>query len=107
MTKRYKRIAPNEIGVIYGKRRSVMTGADGVKQEVGFKLVTGGAVFVWPIVEQYALMSTEAFQIEISEDNIPSAKNVGGDGLRCGNLPHLTGPGRTNERCPELSGQGP
>lgn len=77
MTKRYKRIAPNAIGVIYGKRRSMMTGPDGEKCEVGFKLVSGGAVFIWPIVEQYAEMSTEAFQIMIQEDKIPSAKNVG------------------------------
>jgi flotillin len=77
MTKRYKRIPPNAIGVIYGKRRTLITGIDGQKTEVGFKLVSGGAVFIWPIVEEYAEMSTEAFQIEISEDNIPSKKNVG------------------------------
>jgi flotillin len=77
MTKRYRRIPPNAIGVIYGKRRTQITGPDGQKSEVGFKLVSGGAVFIWPIVEEYAEMSTEAFQIEISEDNIPSKKNVG------------------------------
>lgn len=77
VTKRYKRIPPNAIGVIYGKRRTQTTGADGQKSEVGFKLVSGGAVFIWPVVEEYAEMSTEAFQIEISEDNIPSKKNVG------------------------------
>ncbi len=81
MTKRYKRIPPNAIGVIYGKRRTQVTvsGPDGqqTKTEVGFKLISGGAVFIMPILEQYAEMSTEAFQIEISEDNIPSKKNVG------------------------------
>lgn len=77
MTKRYRRIPPNAIGVIYGKRRTVITGPDGQKTEVGFKLVSGGAVFIFPIIEEYAEMSTEAFQIEISEDNIPSKKNVG------------------------------
>src|SRR5580658_9964269 len=79
MTKRYKRIAPNVIGIIYGKRRTVTTGPDGQKSEVGFKLVSGGAVFIWPIVEQYAEMSTEAFQISIREENIPTMKNVGVD----------------------------
>lgn len=77
MTKRYKRIPPNAIGVIYGKRRTQITDSNGQKTEVGFRLVSGGAVFIMPLVESYAEMSTEAFQIEISEDNIPSKQNVG------------------------------
>lgn len=75
MTKRYKRIPPNAIGVIYGRKR-IQTGVDGTKSEVGFRLVTGGGVFVMPIVEAYAEMSTESFKIEITEDGIPTKKNV-------------------------------
>ncbi len=67
MLKRYKRIPPNAIGVIYGKRRTEVTGPNGEKTSVGFKLVSGGAVFILPIVEAYEQMSTEAFQIEIEE----------------------------------------
>ncbi len=77
MVKRYKRIRPNEIGVIYGKRRTQTISPDGQQAEVGFKIVTGGGVFILPIVEDYASMSTEAFQIEIAEDDIPTKKNVG------------------------------
>lgn len=75
MTKRYKRIPPNAIGVIYGRKR-IQTAVDGTKSEVGFRLVTGGGVFVMPIVEAYAEMSTESFKIEISEEDIPTKKNV-------------------------------
>ncbi|MFA6432802.1 MAG: SPFH domain-containing protein [Candidatus Paceibacterota bacterium] len=77
MTKRYKRIPPNVIGVIYGKGRSVVTGPNGERSEIGFKLVSGGSVFIMPVFEEYREMSTEVFQIQISEDNIPSMKNVG------------------------------
>ncbi|MFA6536116.1 MAG: SPFH domain-containing protein [Candidatus Paceibacterota bacterium] len=75
MTKRYKRIPPNAIGVIYGRKR-IQTANDGTKSEVGFRLVTGGGVFVMPIVEAYAEMSTESFKIGISEEDIPTKKNV-------------------------------
>lgn len=76
MTKRYMRIPPNVIGVIFGKKRKV-TGAGGETMEVGFKLVNGGSVFVMPIFESYAEMSTQVFQIDIAENDVPSRKNVG------------------------------
>ncbi len=75
MTKRYKRIAPNVIGVIFGKKSRITT-PDGKTTEVGFRMVNGGGVFVWPVVEEFKEMSTEAFQIKIAEDNIPTKKNV-------------------------------
>jgi flotillin len=79
--KRYKRIAPNVIGVIYGKGNKIKPAPDqpesAAPSVLGFRIVTGGGVFIWPIVEDYAEMSTEAFQIEIAEDNIPTRKNVG------------------------------
>jgi flotillin len=76
LTKRYKRVSPNRIGVVFGKKRGTIKTPDGRETEIGFKLITGGGVFIWPIVEQYAEMSIEAFQIPIAEDNVPTKKNV-------------------------------
>lgn len=72
---RYKRIPPNAIGVFYG-RRYVSKGVDGQPVERGFSVVTGGGRILMPIVEQYQEMSTAAFQVEISETDVPTSKNV-------------------------------
>lgn len=72
---RYKRVPPNALGVFYG-RKYVTRDADGKTVERGFKIVTGGGKILLPIVEQFQYMSTAAFQVEISEDNVPTQKNV-------------------------------
>jgi len=75
---RYKRVAPNVIGVFYGRKHKIK-GADGVFAERGYRTVTGGGSILWPILEKYQEMSMAAFQVEVRETNIPSAKNVGVD----------------------------
>ena len=74
--KRYKRIPPNAIGIIYGKKNKVVDDT-GKVTESGFRIISGGGAFVIPIVEQYAEMNTDVFQIEISEEDIPTLQNVG------------------------------
>lgn len=72
---RYKTVPPNAIGVFYGRKYTTKDN-DGKSIERGFKVVTGGGKILLPIVEQYQVMSTAAFQVEISEDNVPTQKNV-------------------------------
>src|SRR6476620_9918892 len=78
MASRYIKVPPNSVAVFYG-RKYEYTGADGVAQTRGFHILTGGGKILLPIFENYQLMSTAAFQVEITEHNIPSAKNVGID----------------------------
>jgi flotillin len=78
MASRYIKVPPNSVAVFYG-RKYKYTGADGVAQTRGFHILTGGGKILLPIFENYQLMSTAAFQVEITEHNIPSAKNVGID----------------------------
>ena len=72
---RYKTVPPNAIGVFYGRKYAAKD-AQGNAIERGFKIVTGGGKILLPIVEQYQVMSTAAFQVEIEETDVPTAKNV-------------------------------
>lgn len=72
---RYKAIPPNSIGVFYGRKYRYLD-ENGKPQMRGFRAVTGGGTLVWPIVEQYQVMSTAAFQVEIKEQGVPTRRNV-------------------------------
>jgi flotillin len=78
LASRYIKVPPNAVAVFYG-RKYKYTAADGSAQSRGFQILTGGGKILFPVVERYELMSTAAFQVEITEHNIPSAKNVGID----------------------------
>lgn len=79
VTSRWKTAAPNTLLVRYGRKYSyTYTDAAGAQQigERGFKTITGGGAFIVPVVEQYQMMSTAAFQVSIHETGVPTAKNV-------------------------------
>jgi uncharacterized membrane protein YqiK len=76
LASRYIKVPPNAVAVFYGRKYKYI-GSDGSSQSRGFQILTGGGKILFPVVERYELMSTAAFQVEITEHNIPSAKNVG------------------------------
>ncbi len=76
---RYKTVPPNGIGVFYGREYTfTFTDAAGAAKvgKRGFHIVTGGGKILLPIVEQYQVMSTAAFQVGIEESGVPTLKNV-------------------------------
>lgn len=72
---RYKTVPPNAIGVFYG-RSYKYTDSEGRTAVRGFRTVTGGGSILWPVVEQYQVMSTAAFQVDIEETDVPTKRNV-------------------------------
>lgn len=78
LANRYIKVPPNAVAVFFGRKYKYRSD-DGSVEERGFLVLTGGGKILWPIVERFQIMSTAAFQVEISEQNIPSAKNVGID----------------------------
>lgn len=78
LASRYIKVPPNAVAVFYG-RKYKYTAPDGAIGTRGFQILTGGGKVLLPVLERYQIMSTAAFQVEISEHNIPSAKNVGID----------------------------
>src|SRR4051812_44361433 len=76
MASRYKKIAPNKVGIFYGRKYTWLDPTDGKAKKRGFRIVAGGGSLLMPIVEELQELSTAAFQTEISENDIPNHDNV-------------------------------
>src|SRR5438093_3527624 len=76
MASRYKKIAPNTIGIFYGRRYKWTDPTDQKQKVRGFRIVAGGGSLLWPLFEDYQELSTAAFQTSIGEKNIPNKDNV-------------------------------
>ena len=72
---RYTKVGPNEVLVISGRRRKYLD-ADGTAREVGFRIVKGGGVFVWPVFEKVDLLSLELLTIDVQTPEVYTSKGV-------------------------------
>jgi flotillin len=72
MVSRYQKIPPNKVAIIYGRGTNVA----GAGQIQGCKVVSGGGVLVWPVVQAIDFMDTAVFNMPIHETNIPNRENV-------------------------------
>jgi flotillin len=72
---RYTKVGPNEVLVISGKKRR-MTDPDGTAHEVGFRIVKGGGVFVWPVFEKVDILSLELLTIDVQTPEVYTSKGV-------------------------------
>jgi flotillin len=68
---RYKRAAPNELLVVFGKAGKLRT-EDGKTVVTPSKIIQGGGTFVWPIIQDFQRMSMQPIQITITVDGIDS-----------------------------------
>ncbi|HMP81695.1 MAG TPA: flotillin family protein, partial [Verrucomicrobiota bacterium] len=53
---RYTKVGPNQVLVISGRKHR-MVDPDGTQREIGFRVVKGGGVFVWPVFEKVDIVS--------------------------------------------------
>jgi flotillin len=72
---RYTKVGPNQVLVISGRKRRVMD-PDGTTREVGFRIVKGGGVFVWPVFEKVDLLSLELLTIDVQTPEVYTSKGV-------------------------------
>jgi len=61
---RYKKVGPDEVLVVSG-RRNVIKDGDGKTHVVGFRLVRGGGTFVWPIYEKTDVLSMKPVTLDL------------------------------------------
>jgi flotillin len=64
VTRRYVKVPPNVVAVISGRRRTI-SGPDGSRQTIGFRVVRGGATIVWPVIERLDFLSLEEMNLLI------------------------------------------
>jgi flotillin len=72
---RYTKVGPNQVLVISGRKRRV-TDPDGTQREVGFRIVKGGGVFVWPVFEKVDILSLELLTIDVQTPEVYTSKGV-------------------------------
>jgi flotillin len=73
---RYTKVGPNQVLVISGRKRRQMD-PDGTVREVGFRIVKGGGVFVYPVIEKVDILSLELLTIDVQqEQDVYTSKGV-------------------------------
>src|SRR4051812_38264862 len=72
---RYTKVGPNQVLVISGRKHR-MTEVDGTTRDVGFRVVKGGGVFVWPVVERVDVLSLELLTIDVQTPEVYTSKGV-------------------------------
>ena len=72
---RYVKAGPNEVLVISGRRRTLVS-EDGRRQSVGFRIRVGGGAFVWPIFERVDLLSLELMTLDVKTPEVYTEAGV-------------------------------
>jgi flotillin len=73
---RYKKVGPNQVLVISGRRRDTISPISGKRERVGFRAVKGGGTFIWPVLERVDLLSMEILTIEVEVKNVYTIQGV-------------------------------
>ncbi len=72
---RYKKVSPNEALIISGRQKKIADGRGGVRT-IGFRVVTGGATFVWPVFEKAEPLSLELMTIDVKTPSVYATNGV-------------------------------
>lgn len=72
---RYTKVGPNQVLVISGRKRRIID-PDGNQSDVGFRIVKGGGVFVWPVFEKVDILSLELLTIDVQTPEVYTSKGV-------------------------------
>ena len=73
---RYMKVGPNQVLVISGRKHRMIY-PDGTARDVGFRIVKGGGVFVWPVYEKVDILSLELLTIDVQqEQDVYTSKGV-------------------------------
>lgn len=73
---RYKKVGPNQVLVVSGRRRMVVNPVTGQKQQLGFRVVKGGGTFIIPVLERVDVLSMEILTIEVEVRSVYTVQGV-------------------------------
>ena len=73
---RYKKVGPNQVLVISGRRREMINPVTGKKERVGFRVLKGGGTFIIPVLERVDVLSMEILTIEVEVRNVYTIEGV-------------------------------
>lgn len=72
---RYTKVGPNQVLIISGRKHRIVD-PDGTPRDVGFRIVKGGGVFVWPVYEKVDVLSLELLTIDVQTPEVYTSKGV-------------------------------
>jgi flotillin len=75
VARRYKKVGPNQVMVISGRKYKIKT-PDGRVEEVGFRIRRGGGAFILPLVEKIDLLSLEIITLDITTPEVYTRPGV-------------------------------
>lgn len=73
---RYKKVGPNQVLVVSGRKHTIVNPATGKKEKVGFRIVKGGGAVIWPIVERVDVLSLEIMTIDVETPEVYTEQGV-------------------------------
>ncbi len=76
LASRYKKVGPNQVLVISGRRRMAINPITGQREKVGFRVVKGGGTIIWPVLERVDILSMEILTIEVEVKNVYTVQGV-------------------------------
>jgi flotillin len=75
VARRYKKVGPNQVMVISGRKYRIKT-PDGRTEEVGFRIRRGGGAFIMPLIEKIDLLSLEIITLDITTPEVYTRPGV-------------------------------
>ena len=73
---RYKKVGPNQVLVISGRKRTVTDPVSGEKGERTYRIVKGGGSFIFPVLERVDELSMEIMTIDVVTPRVYTLQGV-------------------------------
>lgn len=73
---RYQKCGPNQVLIVYGKKRKFTDAITGERGIRGFRIIKGGGVVVWPVIESYSTLSLELMTLEVTTPAVYTVQGV-------------------------------
>ncbi len=66
----YKKVGPNEVLIISGGRKKIISEPDGTTRRIGYRYRLGGGAFVWPFLETYDVLPVDVINLSIKTPEV-------------------------------------
>jgi len=73
---RYRKVGPNQVLIVYGKKHTIRDAVTGERETRGFHIVKGGGAVVWPIIETFQTLSLELLTLDITTPAVYTVQGV-------------------------------
>ncbi|MBI5876698.1 MAG: flotillin family protein [Chloroflexi bacterium] len=73
---RYKKVGPNQVLVISGRRHTVVDPVTNTHVQRSFRVVKGGGAFIWPVVERVDELSLELMTLDVVTPKVYTMQGV-------------------------------